>query len=1291
MVQQIKEDTPINTTFGKILDFAANMCRKWSPAFYLSVSRDGATKFSRARFDTWLAENRNEINWNVLYPDDRCNAKIKSEEEREKVIYTGDAPMKSESSKMLQLKKRMLKLPTPFIVGEEIPDDDIVAIVKKLCLRVNRLELDRLTSHNKFNNMLKFVDKLPGVTQKFKDDHQREIDEELAKLDLGSTDREITGEERAVWRNPRFAAVCPAEKLADLKRVKDEKNRAAVEEMANDGTAQRFEEARRVAPIIKQKVEQIEEEEKEEVRLRLVGGGIADQFSHIPNPTDQEVAESQTVKWLENSAAIRITRDPIQSGVFRVEGGVGSSARKQGDNIFQAFEKDNLQDGNIRAKDKEFERENIRAWKKKQMFMPFKDPSTDPIQNDLCEVIVKVQGKQGIRWIDYFSYFEQVAMIFNNVHAKASDELKKKLDMEEALTWSVEEMDKLTGEYGVRPPNKARLLHAMRKLDMSCKFFEYFAEEEIDIEEFYAIVRDRIRHINRMTNFQVVSTNVSFIDEQSNFRYYCASDEETLRTLVLHQDITGAFGGSDEVPEDYVIMLSTRRFRICALEMGGGANEHQSDYYMTFDAGGERSNCLIECFRFLCGVTKSSEQIRQELGFKQNTLLGNKHIPALEEYFSMDVSVRLDEFDLAKEGEAIILRPRIIYEKEHGGNNLLLFKDNHYSLIFGENVEKMMKGASMVGSAKMSDDVSKLPEKIRRGTKRTVYYFFDYETVWDCQTFKIQPYSFAIIKTDELGRKLDERFEMKDMKTIINYLMAQSFKERDAEKLLIGFNNSRFDNFMLLDLAIHNNADDTSDVFFVNNTILSMKVYGFKVMDLCRMLNMPLARACKSFKCEQQKLLLDHSQVQNMHNQGKLDAYIADNFESIKQYNMMDVLTLAELYFKSKETIKLLCGQDMSEHMTLASMSYKIFKQCNAHIPLPIHGTAERTLVRESVVGGRAQIFRVGEFDTEPLVCIDCVSLYPYVMLNRVFPISEAKPTQEYQHTIMMTSQDIDTLLTYGATVQIEYGFFWDIDVGQLFKTYFSELVHEKQRQDKLKEQGDSEYNGAIRELCKLLMNSLSGKLIQKDYDHVVEIIRSKQELNYFKQQCKTNIKVLDIKDDLCIVAGELQNYTNNTPVVYGALIYSYARSHMYDTILSKVDPMQLFGMDTDSAFITERQYRALQTNSPHIFGDEFGQFKEEILDQVHEHELGPYGIFIAPKCYCFYAKNTITREERFIKARFKGINIKRDKIWTGTREEYKQLDYKQLHQVYYDDDKLAAIDVSFFRRCLTEDVTVLH
>ncbi|KAJ2618562.1 hypothetical protein GGI26_006500 [Coemansia sp. RSA 1358] len=482
---------------------------------------------------------------------------------------------------------------------------------------------------------------------------------------------------------------------------------------------------------------------------------------------------------------------------------------------------------------------------------------------------------------------------------------------------------------------------------------DYMSDSEMGLDKFCDVVKEYIRETNRITGLSVININLSFIDQDSRLHYYSISDLSKLEKVIIDGDLDAVFGGSDDVPEDFMIVLSTRRFRINAIDNSGGNLYHLSDYYDCTDVGGEEDNCLIECFKYFAKSDEASDDIRKKLEFKDRGLLGNKHVPTLEKYFNINVCIKMDEF----------------------------------------NIE-----------------------------------------------------------------------------------------------------DGKFDNFMLLDLMVKNNHKDVDKIFFANNTILSMEIYGFQVMDSCRILNMPLAKACKAFRCRQQKLSLDHSVVQSMFIKGELESYLRDNYEKIKEYNIMDVRTLAELYFKTRWELKRLCRVKIENHKTLAGLSYSIFKNLNKKKKIPSHKDMERNTIRDAVVGGRAQIFQVGEFNSEPLCCIDCVSLYPYVMLNNVFPIDESKATEDYKEnkmgvykveienqptisiipfreksqkldwkqrkiTTSVTSQDLDTLIKHKCNVKVTHGFYWEEDIGQLFRSYFKPLVEEKKKQDRLKDRRNQKMN----------------------------------------------------------------------------------------------------------------------------------------------------------------------------------------------------------------------------------------
>jgi hypothetical protein len=48
-------------------------------------------------------------------------------------------------------------------------------------------------------------------------------------------------------------------------------------------------------------------------------------------------------------------------------------------------------------------------------------------------------------------------------------------------------------------------------------------------------------------------------------------------------------------------------------------------------------------------------------------------------------------------------------------------------------------------------------------------------------------------------------------------------------------------------------------------------------------------------------------------------------------------------------------------------------------------------------------------------------------------------------------------------------------------------------------------YNGALREVCKLYLNSLSGKVIQRNFEKVTQIVKNPDEVNRFIAKCHDN------------------------------------------------------------------------------------------------------------------------------------------------------------------------------------------
>ncbi|KAG1001070.1 hypothetical protein G6F27_013219 [Rhizopus arrhizus] len=253
-------------------------------------------------------------------------------------------------------------------------------------------------------------------------------------------------------------------------------------------------------------------------------------------------------------------------------------------------------------------------------------------------------------------------------------------------------------------------------------------------------------------------------------------------------------------------------------------------------------------------------------------------------------------------------------------------------------------------------------------------------------------------------------------------------------------------------------------------------------------------------------------------------------------------------------------------------------------------------------------------------------------MLNRRYPIGQPTSTSHYRHdkigfyrcivkkqperniipkreetlnwtyrgeiNAMLTSVDIECLWKHGGVVEIIAGYYWEEDQDDIFSEFFSPIIDEKYRQDEWK--GTERYNAALRETCKLLMNSLSGKLQQRLFETLIELIRGNDDLQSFRKKTKNSTETFTSIGKWYIARGERLNVRPKMPTIWGSLILAYARSYMYDEILSRIQ--HIYGMDTDSAFIHREDIPRP------LLGSKLGQFKEEIVDAMDNEDKGPFG-----------------------------------------------------------------------------------
>ena len=354
-----------------------------------------------------------------------------------------------------------------------------------------------------------------------------------------------------------------------------------------------------------------------------------------------------------------------------------------------------------------------------------------------------------------------------------------------------------------------------------------------------------------------------------------------------------------------------------------------------------------------------------------------------------------------------------------------------------------------------------------------------------------------------------------------------------------------------------------------------------------------------------------------------------------------------------------------------------------------------------SIVGGRAQVFNKGVHRNA--LAIDCVSLYPGVMMSRAFPhllcpLGKNVDFEQYiDYVGPMSSEDIDyskagvynvlikkqppcrivprrkpdgsldwelkgeikawvdqnrldCLRRYDGKFEVISGIVFNLPMGDIFSESLEKVKREKMIQDEYKKTKDVRYNEALRETCKLILNSLSGKMCEKALEAKKEIMFDGEKLDRFIEKYPdyglSPILVEGIREAWLVEGGiPLEDRKIKSPTIIGLLIYSYAQTYMYDSVLYKIT--NKYGMDTDSLFFDANELPTLENATiKNVYGDTVPLFGEDFLQFKYDISV-PCNIAIAlKKVYVFFEEVDGERKVVAGKIRMKGVRTT-DKLLT--------------------------------------------
>lgn len=838
-------------------------------------------------------------------------------------------------------------------------------------------------------------------------------------------------------------------------------------------------------------------------------------------------------------------------------------------------------------------------------------------------------------------------------------------------------------------------------------------------------------------------------------------DAGSFKTISIDKDIThkelldelihlteDQTGGSDQFEQD--VDIDTTFFKLTYIQPPAGGSRKttytaiNTEYFKTHSYPSKEDDCLLS----IINEGHHTSKIRRDLNLVGPIKIDD--IPILEKYLNINMNIYYDTVSINKElfdsDTANVTKTTTEYVYYYKSPNIyngnlyeILLKDNHYSEII--SFEKLVFDPICGDRLKVTKGIPKelagiaIRKSLLRqgrkiaGTDKKKYIdkllFYDIETIFNPKkSYLLEAYSVSWhvststeFNADNIGTHMKNTHFLKGENCMKEFVRWIEQNDKDIRYTLIGYNNSRFDNFVLLKELIDN--DSYNNMMFVQNSILTMKFSNrHSCFDLCRFVMTSLKKACDDFNVypKKQDGFL-HTIPQNAFLKNgwtSLNEWLTDNHDKIITYNKTDVLATEALFNIVRTSYKEITGCDILDFTTLASLSFDKFKdlcELSGHdISAPKNSTDDK-FIRNAITGGRCQDFKVDFNSTSHVACVDVKSLYPYVMLNRFYPSGEYKYTSKYRSdklgiytveitkqpeikiipnrgtetgavldwdydgkiTKTLTSTEIECLKRHGAEFEFlsdekgNIGIYWKEAVNDLFTNFFEPIKQEKTRQDILKAKKNKEYNPAMRNITKLLLNSLSGKMVQRNFEDTTELLKTEKEEAKFNNMTTKRELILSI-GEYKLIKGDLKEEKiykvhRAKPSYLGVFIYAHARTYMYDLLYSNYNCLYT---DTDSAFLlwddwlnfkskfiktvsvdendVHKYYKLTSKNTDvPTLGNNFGQFEEELNINPEKHTVETH--ILAKKIYCVEIKDETGKISSASKYRLKGINLERDSI----------------------------------------------
>ena len=541
--------------------------------------------------------------------------------------------------------------------------------------------------------------------------------------------------------------------------------------------------------------------------------------------------------------------------------------------------------------------------------------------------------------------------------------------------------------------------------------------------------------------------------------------------------------------------------------------------------------------------------------------------------------------------------------------------------------------------------------------------YFDFETFQETVNFKV--YAVGYILDGEYGYF----YGPESLKSFVELFM------KNPNKILCAYNGSRFDFILLLKELLNNHNVEIGGLIENAGRIMQYVTNESKMFDLCNFTMSSLKAACDDYKIagDKRKSEFDHNKIKSWRDvelyRNEVVPYLELDLISMKELfyvfnsemfkiqgiNITDYLTISSLSYAC--WIRYI--HDMNEKTKKAD-------KINIEIPDKL----KYDFIKNSVFGGRCNAIKKeygtsAEFkdyndliDSKDFIFnADVSSLYPTAMagfehLDVDYPVGVSRwsdePKSEFENNKygfyeinyeppkninypvlpcrlenggiqwnllpgkgVYTNVDIQDAISAGYKINfINKCLVYDQTIKNLFSDYILFWYNIKAEEDKKPE---SERNNSRRNIAKLIMNGLYGKMLQKAHfkqtliaNNMAEIFKFMDDYNFTDWHILTETKILLIGE----AKEEIENEVITKPAQYGAFVLSYSRRVMlfYNRLLTPdLKDFKVSYTDTDSLHIHAEDYFKLK-ESGFIRNGELGFLSNDIKKDgmiFYEKNLG--------------------------------------------------------------------------------------